>query len=63
MDLLDGRYSEYTAAAGRENRDRVSFQLDQVDRQEAREIQRLQELIDTRPIARRCGTVSPMRRS
>ena len=45
MDLLDGRYSEYTEAAGRENRDRVSFQLDQVDRQEAREIQRLQELI------------------
>ncbi|KQW57067.1 SNF2-related protein [Variovorax sp. Root411] len=45
MDALDGRYQEYTAGAGRENRDRVSFQLDQVDRQEAREIQRLQEMI------------------
>lgn len=45
MDLLDSRYSEYTAAAGRENRDRVSFQLDQVSRHEAKEIQRLQELI------------------
>jgi superfamily II DNA or RNA helicase len=45
MDGLDRRYLEFTAAAGRENRDRVSFQLEQVDRQETRDIQRLQELI------------------
>jgi superfamily II DNA or RNA helicase len=45
MDRIEARYSEHTDRAGRENRDRVSFQLDQVDRQEAREIQRLQELI------------------
>lgn len=45
VDNLDARYAEYTAAAGRENRDRVAFQLDQVNRHEAREIQRLQELI------------------
>ena len=44
-DVLDRRYQEFTESAGRENRDRVSFQLDQVDRQEAREIQRLQEVI------------------
>ena len=45
MDVLERRYQEFTASAGRENRDRVSFQLDQVDRQEARDIQRLQEVI------------------
>ena len=44
-DVLDRRYQEFTESAGRENRDRVSFQLDQVDRQEAREIQRLQQII------------------
>jgi hypothetical protein len=45
VDRLDQRYQEYVARAERENRDRVSFQFDQVDRQEAREVQRLQELI------------------
>ena len=44
-DALDRRYEAFTESAGRENRDRVSFQLDQVDRQETRETQRLQELI------------------
>jgi hypothetical protein len=45
MDRLELRYLDYTAGAQRENRDRVSFQFEQVDRQETREIQRLQELI------------------
>lgn len=44
-EALDRRYEAFTANAGRENRDRIAFQLDQIDRQEAREIQRLQELI------------------
>jgi hypothetical protein len=45
MDELDRRYREFTESAGRENRDRVAFQLDQVDRQETREVQRLEEMI------------------
>lgn len=45
MDGLDCRYEEFTAAASRESRDRISFQLDQVDRQEKRDVQRIQELV------------------
>ena len=45
MDRLDQRYKGYVARAERENRDRVSFQFDQVDRQETREVQRLEDLI------------------
>ncbi|MBC5782658.1 DEAD/DEAH box helicase family protein [Ramlibacter sp. USB13] len=45
MDRLEARYVEYTARAGRENRDRVAFQMDQIDRQERREIERLEGLI------------------
>ncbi|RLK29623.1 SNF2-related protein [Cupriavidus plantarum] len=45
MDSLDARCDNFMAAAHRENRDRISFQLDQVDKQEAREIARLRELI------------------
>lgn len=45
VDRLELRYQEYIARAQRENRDRVSFQFDQVDRQEAREVQRLEDLI------------------
>jgi hypothetical protein len=45
IERLDQRYQEYVARAQRENRDRVSFQFDQVDKQEAREVQRLENLI------------------
>jgi superfamily II DNA or RNA helicase len=45
-DVLDRRYQEFTERAGRENRDRVSFQLDQVNRQESRDIARLEEVIE-----------------
>jgi SNF2 family DNA or RNA helicase len=45
VERLDQRYLEYVERAKRENRDRVSFQFDQVDRQEAREVQRLEDLI------------------
>jgi len=57
MDVLDRRYQEFTESAGRENRDRVSFQLDQVDRQEAREIQRLQELIGRLRVQNKLRTI------
>jgi hypothetical protein len=45
VNLLDERYAAYTASAERENRDRVAFQFHQVERQAAREIARLHELI------------------
>jgi hypothetical protein len=45
VEQLNQRYQEYAARAERENRDRISFQFDQIDRQEAREVQRLQELV------------------
>lgn len=45
VDAMDMQYETFTSAAQRENRDRVRFQLDQVDRHEAREVRRLQELI------------------
>jgi superfamily II DNA or RNA helicase len=45
VNRLDLRYKDYVARAERENRDRVSFQFHQVDRQEARDVQRLEELI------------------
>ena len=44
-DTLDGRYLEYMENAARENRDRVEFQKHQVDQQQARDIVRIQELI------------------
>lgn len=45
IERIESRYADYAARAGRENRDRVAFQLNQIDRQETREIQRLQQLI------------------
>ncbi|MHB9840935.1 SNF2-related protein [Paraburkholderia terrae] len=45
VDSLDRRYEEHTAAASRENKDRIAFQLEQIDRHEMREVQRIQELI------------------
>ena len=57
MDVLDRRYQEFTESAGRENRDRVSFQLEQVDRQEAREIQQLRELIGRLRVQNKLRTI------
>jgi superfamily II DNA or RNA helicase len=45
VEGMDQRYLEFTSAAERENRDRVAFQLDQVDRQERRELDRLETLV------------------
>jgi hypothetical protein len=56
-DALDRRYEAFTANAGRENRDRVAFQLDQIDRQETREIQRLQELIHRLRVQNKTRTI------
>ena len=68
IKLLEGRYDEYTSAAERENRDRVSFQLEQIDRQESREASRLQDLImsllmrnKTRTIKANEGRITKMR--
>lgn len=57
MDRLDARYSEFSAQAGRENRDRVAFQLDQVARNAAREVQRLQGIVDRLRLAGKTRTI------
>lgn len=57
MDRLEGRYVDYAAQAGRENRDRVAFQLDQVSRNEAREVQRLQGIVDRLRLAGKTRTI------
>lgn len=57
MDSLEQRYTSTMATAERENRDRVAFQLDQVDRNESREISRLQELIQLLRIRRKTRTI------
>jgi hypothetical protein len=57
MDRLEARYLEFSAQAGRENRDRVAFQLDQVARNEAREVQRLQGIVDRLRLAGKTRTI------
>ena len=57
MDALDRRYEAFAANAARENRDRIAFQLDQVDRLEQRETRRLQELIARLRLHNRTRTI------
>lgn len=56
-DEMERRYAAFAASAERENRDRVRFQIQQVERHEAREVQRLQELIARLRLERKTRTI------